>query len=192
MIRIPLTIAVALTGPLGLSPAMATDYNTIHLQAKGCPRCEITVNGMAQRWGEWRSVNQTVSLLGGIGTAVIPARFTTLGFLVEDRQRKTGWNSVTTVALLYRGFQPGDRVTKKQSRKSRWAQDCMLITSPETWVSFRVVKDRNPTKWKRRDPTWTKYSLRAWANPQIAGTGLFREAWGGRISTQNPSCGYIP
>lgn len=190
MIRVAL-IAAAVMG-VTAHPAAATDYNAIHLEAKGCPRCDVTVHGMVERWGEWKSVSQTISLYDGIGTAMIPARFTRLGFLVQDRAGKTGWNSVTTVALLYRGFQPGDRVSKRQSRTAKWAQACMSVSEPETWVNFRVVKDRNPKRWKGKDPTWTQYSLRAWASPQIAGDGLFGETYRGRSSTQNPSCGYEP
>ena len=174
------------------NPAAATDYNVVHLQAKGCARCDVTVHGMVQRWGDWKGFSQTVSLYDGIGSAWIPARFTTVGFLVQDRARRTGWNSVTSVALRYRGHQPGDSVTNSQSHKAKWAQACMTVTAPESWITFNVVKDRNPTKWKGKDPTWTKYSLRAWASPQIEGTGLFNESFHGRSSTQNPSCGYAP
>lgn len=191
MFRLALASSVAAVG-LSAGPAVATDYNAIHLEAKGCPRCDITVYGMVERWGEWKSVNQTVSLYDGIGTAMIPRRFNTIGLLVVDPKRHTGWNSVTTVAFHYRGYQPGDRVTNRQSMEANWSQFCMPITEPETFVRFAIVKDRNPAKYKRTDQTWTKYSLRAWANPQIAGSGLFHETYKGRASTQNPGCGYEP
>lgn len=185
-------MAAALVVGAAVSPAAADTYSAIHLEAKGCARCEITVHGMVQRWGEWKGFSQTVSLYNGTGTAMVPARFTTLGFLVQDPKRNTGWNSVTTIALTYRGYQPGQGVTNRQSRKAKWAQTCMTISGPETWVTFRVAQNRNPLKWKGKDPTWTKYSLRAWASPQIPGTGLFQDTDRGRASTQNPSCGYQP
>jgi hypothetical protein len=145
-----------------------------------------------ERWGEWKGVYQTVALYEGIGSAIIPARFDTVGFLVEDPKRRTGWGATSQVALNYRGFSPGDSVTNGESRRAKWAQSCMSITAEETWVAFRVVKDRNPLKWKGKDPTWTRFSLRAWASPQIGGVGLFGAAYGGRASTQNPQCGYEP
>lgn len=90
-------------------------------------------------------------------------------------RENAGRNSVTTVAFQYRGYQPGERVTNRQPRKPNRSQFCMPITEPETFVRFTVVKDRNPAKYKRTDQTWTKHSPRAWANPQIAGSGLFHE-----------------
>lgn len=191
MRRVPLG-ATVVAAVLGVSPANATDYNVIHLDARGCPQCKVTVTGVIERFGEVRSHSGTVALYRGVGTAWVPKRFNIVGLEVEDPKRQTGWNSVTTVALRYRGFQLGDSVSNRQSRRAKWAQDCLAITERETWVGFRVVRDRNPTKWKRKDPTWTKFSLRAWASPQLAGYGLFTEAFGGRSSVQNSSCGLRP
>lgn len=172
-----------------VGPAAATDVNTLHLEARGCPNCDLYVEGLIGKNANTKSFSQKVPLYKGIGTVTIPTRFASVSIGVQDRAGKTGWNSLTTVALLYRGYQPGDTVTNRQSRKAKWAQDCLPVTQPETWLTFRVVKDANPTKY-RKDPTWTRYSLRAWASPQIAGTGNYTEAWHGRTANQQTMCGY--
>ena len=129
-------------------------------------------------------------LYGGTGVAIVPSGFSKIGIGISDKRYRTGWNSRTTVALLYRGFEAGDTVTNKQSKRSKWAQDCLPLTQPETFVTFVVKWDGNPKKYKKVDQTWTKYSLRAWAVPQLEGDGDYKEARRGRTSNQQNVCGY--
>lgn len=183
--KMALFLASVATVVTDATPATAAD-NVVHLEAIGCPNCEVLVTGLIRKGGEWKGGGQSVVLYGGLGTATFPSEFKTIGIEVQDRAKRTGNGSVTTVAFLYRGFQPGDRVSNRQSRNAKWAQDCVTLTEPETWIKFRVKKDRNP---KRLAPR-SKYSLRAWASPQIAGWGTYKEAYRGRTSIVNSLCGY--
>lgn len=170
--------------------AVAEEYREVNLEARGCPNCIVTVESMRGTGSNTKFFNQVVPLYGGTGVAIVPSRFSEIAIVVSDKRRRTGWNSRTTVALLYRGFQPGDTVTNEQSKRSKWAQDCLPLTQPETFVTFRVKWDRNPRKYKKTDGTWTKYSLRAWAVPQLAGDGNYTEARRGRTSNQQNGCGF--
>ena len=123
-----------------------------------------------------------MTLHQGIGTATIHRS-------ARPRRGKTDWSATTTVALPHPGYQPGDTVTKRQSRKAYWAQGSLPITQPESWITFRVVKDANPTK-HRKDRTWSRYSFRAWDVPQVAGTGNHTEEWHGRLANHQSTCGY--
>lgn len=175
-----------------VGPAHAEESNLIHLEARGCSDCLVYVQALKGSGIRTKSFDQTVYLYDGIGTATVPVSYRSVNLGVQDKAGETGWNAMTTVALLYRGFKPGDRVSNLESRRSRWAQDCLPNTAAEQFVTFRVKWDRNPKKYKKSDQTWTKYSLRAWAVPQVQGVEGYREAYRGRTANQQNMCGYQP
>ncbi len=174
---------------LGGSPAMAE--NTVYVTVEGCRHCTVTAAAVSVQ-NDDRTIYKQQSMFNGTTTFWIPEEYPSVSFEITPKSGESGWNSVTIVAPLYRGFQPGQKVSVKQARKSKWAQGCVAITQPETWLDVRVVKNKNPKKYKKGDPTWTRYSLLAWASPQVQGVGQWMDTYKGRTSAQNTFCGLGP
>lgn len=179
-----LLAVAAMLAPMPSSDAATS--NVLHFQVTGCAACKVGVWGSTTTAsGITNTFYQSVTLSRGLGAVTIPPRVTSVEVTVTKPKSKSG-SSLTEVAMLYRGFQPGDRVSNAQSRRSRWAQRCLPVTQPETWLSFQVDRNKNPRRWRKKDPLWTPYDLRAWADPQVSAENVFVEAPRGRLSTQNP------
>lgn len=182
---------VCITGVLltGLTAGPAAASNVIYLDGKGCAYCRAQVGGLNPDDMN-DAVTRSTDLWKGRGTVELPERFTQIQVTLWTRSGKTGWGTATDVVASYRGKAVGDRVTRKQSRRSRWGKACFQVAQAETFLSFTVVRDRNKRP-RNPDATWAPWNLRAWASPQLipASPQQWHPTDRGRLGSQNTYCG---
>lgn len=164
---------------------------TVNVVVDGCRNCQLTWISTESERG-WPTQKPT-PLDGRTATITLPKAVTAYALGVTYGKRGfSGLSALDVVAFQYRGFAPGDRVADVDSRAARRARVCHPVVDGET-VRVRVAKVPISAAVRKRSvipiPKAQKYTLRAWANPALATTDNWTQAWKGETGVQNTICG---
>lgn len=88
-------------------------------------------------------------------------------------------HGVQFVAVRYGGFEPGDKVSKRQALRARKGSRCWSGTDTDRTLKVRVVRKTYGSA--------PEVALRAWANPTLPSTDLVDIHEGGIVTT-HPHC----
>lgn len=181
-------ILAAFAPVMALSAQPAFADNQVYVTVDGCNKCQIAATAISVEDSDEVLERSPLQMFNGTATFYLPEEFSSVAFEIIPKSGAAGWNSTTVVAAQYRGYEVGQKMTVKKARRAQWARPCVAVTQPETWLDVRVVKNKNPKKYKKGDPTWTRYSLLAFASPAVQGIG-WMSTYKGRTSAQNTFCG---
>lgn len=178
-----------------VSPAGAVDTNLVRLEAKGCKQCLVAVGGINPS-DAYDSFTKNVQLRKGRGTALVPARFSSLQLSVYTRKGWSGGGGATIIVPQYQHYFAGEKISNKESRYSSKARLCFPNVDPEQLIRFTAVRDPGdpgPRPSRKDDPGghdyWTPFVVRAWASPTVEGVGRWGRVRNGQAAAQNTVCG---
>ncbi len=162
-------------------PAQADPMTTITMRVMGCNGCTITpvqaIAGSADMW-----TGQGVKVRAGRAVFSVPtARTSGMSFNLDATWR-VDINAEPVIVTQYEGYQPGQRVTKRQAKAAKKATACWAGTS-DAAITLRVMVRR---VWMPGFPEGTRRTRvpLAWMIPTAATTGGFDSADKGVIAQQ--------
>ena len=162
-------------------PAQAEAMTTITMKVTGCNGCTITpVQAITGATDIWTGTGAKVRA-GQVVLSVPTARTVGMSFNL-DADWRVDINAEPVIVTQYQGYQPGQRVTKRQARAATKATACWAGTSDPA-VTIRVMVRR---VWMPGFPEGTRRTRvpLAWMIPTASTTGGFSATDKGVIAQQ--------
>lgn len=175
-------VAGAAVGAAAETASAGTGEDTVRLTIKvdGCPTCELSLVQYDDTDPDsyWSVPLQRVH--HGKVVFDVPADRTHSMSISIDAPWATAYiHGSQFVAIQYGGFEPGDRVSRREALHADEGGRCWSGTNRDRTIHVTVVKKRYGSA--------PEMGLRAWANPTLPSTDM-GDIFEGSIVTTHPHC----